>query len=82
MSRSGGRIIHRTAGNYSFCCGCWSSQRYSNNTWNYFLKALEKAKMSVDEIDLIEINEAFAVMPLVSSLSWVKMMPVKLSNKK
>ncbi len=32
------------------------------------LKVLEKAKLSVDEIDLIEINEAFAVMPLVSSI--------------
>lgn len=30
--------------------------------------ALEKAGMSVDDIDLIEINEAFAAMPLVSTL--------------
>ena len=30
--------------------------------------ALEKAGMTVDDIDLIEINEAFAAMPLVSTL--------------
>ena len=30
-------------------------------------RALEKVKMSVDQMDLIEINEAFAAMPLVSS---------------
>jgi acetyl-CoA C-acetyltransferase len=30
--------------------------------------ALEKAGMSIDDIDLIEINEAFAAMPLVSTL--------------
>ena len=32
------------------------------------LKALKKANMTIDQIDLIEINEAFAVMPLVSTL--------------
>ncbi len=32
------------------------------------LKALEKAKMTIDQIDLVEINEAFAVMPLVSAI--------------
>ena len=31
------------------------------------LKVLEKAKMSIDDIDIIEINEAFAAMPLVST---------------
>jgi len=30
-------------------------------------KALEKAEVSLDQIDLIEINEAFAAMPLVSA---------------
>jgi len=30
--------------------------------------ALEKTGMSIDDIDLIEINEAFAAMPLVSTL--------------
>ena len=30
--------------------------------------ALEKAGMSIDDIDLIEINEAFAAVPLVSTL--------------
>ena len=30
--------------------------------------SLEKAGMSIDDIDLIEINEAFAAMPLVSTL--------------
>jgi acetyl-CoA C-acetyltransferase len=30
-------------------------------------KALDKAKISLPEIDLIEINEAFAAMPLVST---------------
>jgi acetyl-CoA C-acetyltransferase len=30
-------------------------------------KALEKARMDLDQIDLIEINEAFAAMPLVST---------------
>jgi acetyl-CoA C-acetyltransferase len=30
-------------------------------------KALEKAQLSLDQIDLIEINEAFAAMPLVSA---------------
>jgi acetyl-CoA C-acetyltransferase len=30
-------------------------------------KALEKAKIGLDQIDLIEINEAFAAMPLVST---------------
>jgi acetyl-CoA C-acetyltransferase len=30
-------------------------------------KALEKARVSLDQIDLIEINEAFAAMPLVST---------------
>ena len=30
--------------------------------------ALEKAGMTVEDIDLIEINEAFAAMPLVSTL--------------
>ena len=32
------------------------------------LKVLEKAKMTIDQIDLVEINEAFAVMPLVSAI--------------
>lgn len=32
------------------------------------LKALKKANLKIDEIDLIEINEAFAVMPLVSTI--------------
>lgn len=32
------------------------------------IKILEKAKISIDEIDLVEINEAFAVMPLVSAI--------------
>lgn len=31
-------------------------------------KALEKAGMTIDQMDLVEINEAFAAMPLVSSL--------------
>lgn len=31
------------------------------------LKALKKARMTIDQIDLIEINEAFAVMPLLST---------------
>jgi len=31
------------------------------------LKALKKANIGIDQIDLIEINEAFAVMPLLSS---------------
>ncbi|MEG2203995.1 MAG: thiolase family protein [Oscillospiraceae bacterium] len=31
-------------------------------------KALKKAGMTIDQMDLIEINEAFAVMPLVSTL--------------
>jgi acetyl-CoA C-acetyltransferase len=30
-------------------------------------KALKKANLTIDEIDLLEINEAFAVMPLVST---------------
>ncbi len=30
-------------------------------------KVLEKARMDIDQIDLIEINEAFAAMPLVSA---------------
>jgi acetyl-CoA C-acetyltransferase len=30
-------------------------------------KVLEKASMSLDQIDLIEVNEAFAAMPLVSA---------------
>src|SRR5207245_9277691 len=30
--------------------------------------ALEKAGMSIDDIDLIEVNEAFAAVPLVSTL--------------
>jgi acetyl-CoA C-acetyltransferase len=30
-------------------------------------KALEKARLSLDQIDLIEVNEAFAAMPLVSA---------------
>ena len=30
-------------------------------------KALEKAQITLDQIDLIEINEAFAAMPLVSA---------------
>lgn len=30
--------------------------------------AMEKAGLTIDEIDLIEINEAFAAMPLVSTL--------------
>jgi acetyl-CoA C-acetyltransferase len=30
-------------------------------------KALEKSQISIDQIDLIEINEAFAAMPLVSA---------------
>lgn len=32
------------------------------------LKALKKANLTIDQIDLIEINEAFAVMPLVSTI--------------
>lgn len=31
------------------------------------LKALKKANMTVDQMDIMEINEAFAVMPLLSS---------------
>ncbi|PYS46626.1 MAG: hypothetical protein DMG13_29565 [Acidobacteria bacterium] len=30
--------------------------------------ALEKAGMSIDDIDLVEVNEAFAAVPLVSTL--------------
>ena len=32
------------------------------------LKALKKANLTIDDIDLVEINEAFAVMPLVSTI--------------
>jgi acetyl-CoA C-acetyltransferase len=32
------------------------------------IKALEKAKMTIDDMDVIEINEAFAAMPLVSTI--------------
>lgn len=32
------------------------------------IKALKKANLTIDDIDLIEINEAFAAMPLVSSI--------------
>jgi len=33
-------------------------------------KALEKAQRTLDQVDLIEINEAFAAMPLVSAKIW------------
>ena len=40
--------------------------------------ALEKAGMTVDDIDLIEINEAVAAMPLVSTLIMGGRAPVRL----
>ena len=46
------------------------------------LKVLEKAKMSIDQIDLVEINEAFAVMPLVSAIIMGKKDPKKIEEIK
>jgi acetyl-CoA C-acetyltransferase len=40
-------------------------------------KALAKAGMTIDQIDVIEINEAFAVMPLVSTLILGEKNPMK-----
>jgi len=46
------------------------------------LKALKKAKMSIDQIDLVEINEAFAVMPLVSAILMGDKDPAKIEQIK
>lgn len=43
-------------------------------------RALEKANMSVDQMDLIEINEAFAAMPLVSSKILGDNNPIKIKK--
>ena len=42
--------------------------------------ALEKAGMTIDDIDLIEINEAFAAVPLVSTLIMAGRDPVKVES--
>jgi acetyl-CoA C-acetyltransferase len=43
-------------------------------------KALEKAQITLDQIDLIEINEAFAAMPLVSAKILADGDPVKMTS--
>ncbi len=41
-------------------------------------KALKKANLTIDDIDLIEINEAFAVMPLVSTIVLAEKDPLRI----
>lgn len=43
-------------------------------------KALEKAGMTIDQMDVIEINEAFAAMPLVTTLLLGKKDPEKVES--